>query len=473
LGTVPDGYYQFIIDYAPYVYVVPGSGPDLTIGKAALAAAFAIDFLTEAYNDAQFQSKQNEIYTKVVALADWLLTQQYTADPMKKAYGGFKSTETSNSYYSIDAARAIPALIKAYELTGTETYLNAAELAGATFLYNMQHPPVPTVHDKFYGGFARAVTDTDTWLPQMDIENLYALIGLKMLAEHDPANEPQYETMMIESTDFLRLGLENLYLEYQAPPSGDGNWHRVGTAENQIYDDPFAYALLGLYDFEGWSLTVQKVYSFINAINASAEYPAYIPAVCWAGYLDVVSRAPACDYYDAVTTGILWKIRKDHDKSSLEFSKKIVDRHEDAFMFWGVKHNDYTPVENRQAMATVCWLSQLFLQYEDPLTRFTQILRAKGENVTLYPVREAGTPVSYGEGVDIRAVVSPASVEEIIVEPGYIVNDYLAIHVFAPLRHHDKIRRKGLDYEVLNIQEFNFQGQVMHRKALCRRLLSA
>jgi len=27
-------------------------------------------------------------------------------------------------------------------------YLDAAKLAGATFLYNIQHPPTPTVHEK-------------------------------------------------------------------------------------------------------------------------------------------------------------------------------------------------------------------------------------------------------------------------------------------------------------------------------------
>jgi len=473
MGVVPNSYYQFIIDYAPYVYVVLGSGPDLTVGKAALAAAFAIDFLTEAHSDTQFQNKQNEIYNKVVSLADWLLTQQYTANPSKKAYGGFKSTETSNYYYSVDAARSIPALIKAHQLTETEAYLTAAKLGGATFLYNMQHPPVPTVHDKFYGGFARAVTDADVWLPQMDIENLYALIGLRTLSEYDPTNKPQYETMIIESLDFLRSGLENHYLEHRAPPGGDGAWHRVGTAESQIYDDSFAYALLGLYDFEGWSPTVQKVYSFINAIKASSEYPAYNPAVCWTGYLDVVSRVPACDYYDAVTAGILGRLRRHHDKPRLEFSMKILDKHQEAFMFWGVKHADYSAVENRQAMATVCWLGQFFLHYVEPLTRFTQILRAIGENVTLYSVREASRTVSYGEGVDVQAVVSPARVEEVVVEPGYVITDYLDIHVFVPLRHHDKIRRKGLDYEVLDVQEYAILDQIMFYRAVCRRLLTA
>jgi len=470
---VPDSYYEFIMNYAPYVYYIPGSGPDPTWGRAAFAAAFAIDFLYQAYYDSQFSSKQTDIYNKIVGLTDWLLTQQYTSNPAKKAYGGFKSNETSTYYYSVDSARVIPSLIRAYKLTGTVGYLNAAKLAGATFLYSMQHPPTPTVHDKYYGGFARAVTDTDAWLSEMDIENLYSFIGLKMLIDYDPDNKTKYETMMSEAIGFLRSGFESLYLEYRPLPNGDGKWHRVGLTENEIYDDPFAYALLGLYDYEGWSLTAQKVYNFINTIRASAQYPAYNPTICWAGYIDVVSRFPSSDYYDAVTSGILWKIRKNHDKSSLEFSMKIIDKHQSEFMFWGVKHADYSYVENKQAMATVSWLSLLFLNYEDPITRFTQVLRSKGENVILYPVKEASEQVSYGEGVDVKAIVSPARVEEVVIEPGYIINDYLTIHVFAPIRHHDKIRRKGVDYEVLDIQEFDFQGETVYRKAVCRRLLGA
>jgi len=124
-------------------------------------------------------------------------------------------------------------------------------------------------------------------------------------------------------------------------------------------------------------------------------------------------------------------------------------------------------------MATVAWLSQLYLNYEEPITRFTQILQSKGENVTLYPIRQASDTVSYGEGVDIKAIVSPARAYETLTEPGYIINDYLTIHVVAHIRHHDKIRRKGVDYEVLDIQEFEFQGQTIYRKAVLRRLLGA
>ncbi len=472
MAKVPEAYSQLIMDYAPYVYVVPQSGPDPEWGRAAFAAGFAVDFLFEAYFDPQFDGRSVEIEAKIVELADWMLTQQCT-DSEKHAYGGFKSAEGSTTFYSVDACRTIPALLKAYELTTNAAYLNSAKLAAGTFLYNMQHKPSQLgVHDRYYGGFARTVTLADEWQGQMDVECLYGLVALKMLCESDPANRDRYETMMLDATDFYREGLEEAYVYFDPPPSGDNKWHRTDTSESAIFDDSLAYALLGVYAYEDWSLTVQKAYAFLNAIGASPQYPAYNPAICWAGYLDVAARAPACDYYDNVTAGILSQIRRDHDKSAYEFSVKIIGTHPEEFMFWGAKHADYSFVENKQAMATVCWLAQLFLAYEAPATRFTQILRSKGENLALHPVTEAGERTAYGEGIDVKAIVLPAKTEELLLEPGYVTSDYLMLHVFAPVRRRDKIRRNGEDYEILSVQEFTFKGDVAFRKATCRRLIN-
>ena len=472
MAKVPDVYYQFIMEHAPYVYVIPESGPDMTWGKATFAAAFAVDFLFEAYFDPQFDDRSAEIESKIVELADWILTQQCT-DSEKQAYGGFKSAESSAQYYSVDACRTIPALLKAYELTTNAAYLNSAKLAAGTFLYNMQQKPSQLgVHDRYYGGFARAVTLTDTWLRQMDVECLYGLIAFKMLCESDPANKSKYETIMSDATGFYRIGIEDPFAYYDPSPNGDGSWHRTGTNDGTIFDDSLAYALLGLYEYEDWSPTVQKAYMFINAIGPSPLYPAYNPAICWAGYIDVVARAPTCDYYDNVTAGILAQLRRDHDKSACEFSVKVISKHPSEFMFWGAKQADYGFVENKQAMATVCWLSQLFLKYEAPVTRFTQILNSKGENLTLHPIKEAGERTVYGESIDIKAIVLPAKAEEVLLEPGYVINEYFVIHVFAPVRRGDKIRRNGEDYEIISVQEFAFKGDIAYRKATCRRFIS-
>ena len=271
MGTVPESYFQFVMDYAPTVYVIAPDTPDPAFGKGTLAASFAIDFLCEAYSAGQFEDRKNDIYSKIVNLADWVLTQQ-CLDPARKAYGGFKSSEDSNYYYSVDACRVLPSLLRAYELTDEYAYLNSAKLASGTFLKTMQDKQV-------YGGFARAVTIDDAWLLQLDIECLYGLIGLKLLAEkYDIANSDAYIYIIKRAIGFLKMGFENLWLDYDP---ADGKWHRVGLTENEVYDDPFAYALLGLYEVEGWSVSCQKVYNALNSIRGTAKYPAYDPAVCW------------------------------------------------------------------------------------------------------------------------------------------------------------------------------------------------
>ena len=466
---VPEAYYNFVMDNSPYLYVTPDVGPDLTWGKAAFAGAFAVDFLYEAYFDDQFDSRSGEIESKIAQLANWILTQQ-NLDSENQAYGGFKSTETSTSYYSVDSARTVPALLKAYELTSNTTYLDSAKLA-ATFLYNMQHRPSEIeVHNQYYGGFARAVDNAGVWQPQMDVEAVYGFIGLKMLSEVDPSNQVLYEAMIADAAQFYRSGLEGLYLYFDPLPLGDGGWHRVGLSDDTIYDDSLAYALLGLYDNEGYSPTVQKAYEAINAIGASPLYPAYNPAICWAGYLNVTTKSVACDYYDGVTSGILGKIRKNHDKPAYAFSVQTVNSYPEEFMFWGAKHADYSYLENTYAMATVSWLGELLLDYTPPVTRFTQILNAKGENLTLQPILQTGENSQYGTAVDFKAIVLPAKVEETLIEPGYLVNDYLTLHIFTPIRRHDKICRKGIGYEVLTLQDFTFRNQTVFLKAELRRL---
>jgi hypothetical protein len=439
----------------------------------AFPAAFAIEFLYEAYSASQFSAGQAEILAKIVSLAEWLLTQQ-CIDPAKKAYGGFKNSETGTEYWSIDAGRCIPALLKAYALTSDADYLNAAKLAGYTFLYNMQHQPeLLGVHDKYYGGFAKYVTIADAWSQHMAIEDLYDLIALKMLADtYNVTNASRYNSMMTDAVGFLRSGFEDFYLWFDPEPIGDGKWHRVGINETEIYDDPFSFALLGLYTYESWSVTCQRVYNFMQSIRASGQYPAYWPEICWPGYMDVITRFPACAYYDALTTGILWKIRKERDPPSFKLAYEIVKKYSDEFLYWGPVFTDYNPITPQKAMANVTWLARMFLNYQEPLTRFAQILNGKGEAVLLYPIRQAVETVSYGEPLDVLAIVSPVRVEEVLLEAGYLLNDYLVFYTFVPVRNHDKIRRKGEDYEIQTLQPFTYENQTIYFKSIARRLLA-
>ncbi len=446
---------------------------DKYYGKGTFAAAFALEFLYEAYSNEQYLVKQADIQSKIIELADWILTQQNLYESLK-AFGGFKSSETSTSYWSIDAGRAVPALLKAYALIGTQTYLDAAKLAGYTFLYAMQHQPnVLGIHDKYYGGFANSVSSSDAWDTVMSIENLYCIVGLKMLAEsYDTANVARYNNMINDLVSFLREGFEQIYLYYQPPPSGTGRWYRVGLNDTEVYDDPVSFALLGLYVCEGWSVTCQRVYNFIQSIRASGQYPAYWPEICWPGYIDVVTGFPACNYYDAVTTGILWKIRKERDLPSFKLSYLVAEKYQNEFLFWGPSFDDYSPIIPQKAMANVSWLARMFLNFEEPITQFTRLLKSKGESILLYPVRQSVEKVEYGEALDLLAVVSPIKAEQVLIEPGYYLNDYLAFYTFLPARSHDKLRRQGQDYEVQTVTPYTFANQRFYFKSIARRLLN-
>jgi len=461
-------YVQFIIDYAPHFYVIPESGPEESFGKGTAAAAHAIDFLYEACNDKRFEDIRGQILGKITELADFILSLQCSQQD-SYAYGGFKNLETSTDYYSIDAMRAIPALIKAYELTENQAYLDAAILAGGTYLYNMQKKPSEVgVHDKYYGGFAQAVTEDGSWNTEMHVVDLYGLKALKML--YDWTGDQKYMDMIDDMLAFYRYGIENFYVMFSPGPYGDGKWHRIGTYENSVFDDDFAYALNSLYEYEGCTSSVRKVYERLNASDSNSEYPAYNPAVCWAGYIDVEAKAPACEYYDAVSAGILWRIRRRHDKISYEFSRKIIEKYYENFMFWGLKFEDYSPIENRQSIITVSWLGIFLTKYKPVNTTFLRILKTLGEKITVYPLVKEGEEVSYGEGIEIEAVVEPLRAEEVILESGYMETDQIKIYVYSPIRNRDKIEWKGRLYEAGPIQEYSFRGETIYKASICRRI---
>ena len=539
MGTVPDAYFQFVMHYAPFYYVVPtnlaadaaagqrnvavadGSkfrsdfpveikdflhsewgevesvlgnvvtlksnlanayfvskaglmeGPDSTFGRGAFAAAFAIEFLYSANSSSQFSDvERTAIFAKIVELSDWLLTQQET-NPAKKAYGGFYSSVGSTYCWSLDAGRAIPALLKAYEVTQDSHYLDAAKLAGYNFLYNMQHDPADVgAVDKYYGAFVRAVTDGDAYDTVFMVEDLYNLIGLKMLAEqYDMANASRYQEMMADAAEFYREGMEDIYLYYQPPPYGSGVWYRVGLQDEQIYDDSFAFAILGLFIYEGWSTTCQRAYEFIQAIGASATYPGYNPAICWPGYINVVTRLPDCPYYDNVTIGILESIRSIVDAPSYELAYQIVKKYQNQFLVWGTHYSDYSALAGAsKATANVSWQGRMFLNYSSPRNVFSSVLSKGGEKVTLYSVIQAANTVSYAKPLEIQAVIKNASINEILLDAGYVITDYLLCYSLIPIRARDKIRRRGADYHVQFAEKYVLKNKTLYYKTQLRRL---
>jgi hypothetical protein len=139
---------------------------------------------------------------------------------------------------------------------------------------------------------------------------------------------------------------------------------------------------------------------------------------------------------------------------------------------WGPLFTDYSPVTPQKAMANVSWIARMFLNYEEPSTQFTRILNSKGEQVLLYPVRQAVETMAYGEPLELLALVSALRAEQVLIELGYYLNDYVAFYTFLPARSHDKIRRQGQDYEVQIVTPFTFANQRFYFKSVARRLIA-
>jgi hypothetical protein len=295
---------------------------------------------------------------------------------------------------------------------------------------------------------------------------------LKMLAEtYDAAKASRYNQMMEDAVTCLRSGLEQYWLYFDPLPSGDGAWHRIGLNNTEVYDDPISFALLSLYAYEGWTASCQRIYEAMQSIRASGQYPAYISDICWPGYIDVVSRFPACNYYDGVTIGILWKIRKEHDAPSFKLAHDVAEKYSEEFLNWGPLFTDYSPITPAKAIANVSWIGRMFLNYEDPLSQFTRILKNKGEAIQLLTILQQIPTSAYNEPLDLLAVVSPMKAEQVLIEPGYYLNDYLVFYTFLPVRNHDKLRRQGNDYEVQTVTPFIYDDERFYFKSITRRLL--
>jgi hypothetical protein len=334
-----------------------------------------------------------------------------------------------------------------------------------------QDPASSGLTDTYYGGLAMYVTDADAYSTIFMVEDLYDLIGLCMLARiYDKTHASRYNTMMADMLSFYREGLEAFYLYYQPPPYGTGTWYRIELEDEQIYDDPISYALLGLYTYEGYSETVQRVYDFIQSIPQNSAYPAYQPCVCWPGYINVVARTPDCAYYDAVTIGILESIRKKVDKPSYELAYQIANKYQDEFMYWGPLFTDYSPITPQKAVTEVAWLARMYINYSLPLNDFVYAIETEGERVQLFSVQQAESVTTYADPLPISAIVSNVKVEELILEAGYLITDYKNLYSLIPVRPRDKIRHQGIDYEVQWVQKVIIEKEILHYKSQLRRL---
>jgi hypothetical protein len=175
------------------------------------------------------------------------------------------------------------------------------------------------------------------------------------------------------------------------------------------------------------------------------------------------------------TTGynwILWKIRKEHDAPSFKLAHDVAEKYAEEFLDWGPLLQITRPL--RPQSDCECFLiGRMFLNYDEPLSQFTRILKTKGESVQLLSILQQVPTSDYSEPLDLLAVVSPMKAEQVPIEPGYYLNDYLVFYTFIPIRNHDKLRRQGQDYEVQTVTPFIYDGERFYFKSITRRLLTS
>jgi hypothetical protein len=151
---------------------------------------------------------------------------------------------------------------------------------------------------------------------------------------------------------------------------------------------------------------------------------------------------------------------------------QVINQYQTQWMYWGPQFTDYSPITAQKAMTNVTWLAQLFLAYQDPSTEITHILSVNGESLLLYPIQQAADQVAWGSPLNLLGLVTLGAVGEIVLEPGYITEDNITVYSFLPVRVHDKIRRAGVDYEVITVSVSDLNGDPQVYKSVCRKLIS-
>jgi hypothetical protein len=70
----------------------------------------------------------------------------------------------------------------------------------------------------------------------------------------------------------------------------------------------------------------------------------------------------------------------------------------------------------------------------------------------------------------MQAVIKNGSINEILLEAGYVITDYLLCYSLIPVRPRDKIRRRGSDYQVQFVEKQVLKNRTLYYKAQLRRL---
>jgi len=336
---------EFVLRHAPYKQVAPESGnPNTSIGRTPGSACEVIRFLTllsrAAPSDAQ-------VLAKAKSLADWVINLQQTNE-ISPAYGGVPSTPdlpppANRYFYAIDAGFCGAAMFELYDLTKDEKYARAG-LRFADFLVNLQSGPRrpyarPAGMDD---GFCEFVVDAGpepAWNCDRHVKTLSALPALRRASIH--SGKSHYEAAAASARAFLVPGLAGAWEYADAAALSacrdrecPNVWRRIkgpnGEPDHFVYGDTLAYALRGLFEYEGPSSDVRRLYQEFSSYRGNdLKTQRYDGRIAFAGYLHPASRSPdpLSGYYDLVTLGILHGLRRSISPDDYAVADRVLRTH--------------------------------------------------------------------------------------------------------------------------------------------------
>jgi len=319
---------DFVLRHAPYKQIDPKTGkPNERIGRTPGSACEVIRYLAAL---AASDPADREAVRKAEELARWVIRLQET-DRSSAAFGGVPSTPdlpmpANRYFYTIDAGFCGTAMFSLYDLTKNEQYREAG-LRFADFLLNM-HSGRNRPYSRSAGlpdGFCEFVVvvgPQPAWNCDRHAKNLIALPVLRRAAQL--TGKKDYEMAAQSARTFLVEGLSGAWEHADTEavvacetPTCPHAWRRVPGPKEEpdyfVYGDTLAYALRGLFEFEGASSAVRTLYAQFAAYRGKDEKTRrYDGRIAFAGYLHPKSQSPdpLSAYYDVVTLGILHNLRR-------------------------------------------------------------------------------------------------------------------------------------------------------------------
>ena len=302
-----------VIAHAPFKQWDLASGaPNRSLGRTPGATCEAISFLA-----ADTQTTGNaDARAAATALAQWVAGLQSAAAGFAVP-GGVASTpdlaSPSNAYYyAIDAALCGTAMLDMAEATGDPLYALSADRFGSFILAMIRKQAAG-------GGPCEAVVQQPSRAPAYVCERYTKLlVALPLLARLDRRFPGRgYAQAATGMRAALVPGLEGLW-EYASGPPGRPQWHRVPGPRQEpdlfAYGDTLAYGVRGLFEYEGASPLVRRLYTrLVTMRGTSRSVMNYDGTIALAGYVDAQAQRPDpfSAYYDIVTLGILHDVKRE------------------------------------------------------------------------------------------------------------------------------------------------------------------